>query len=57
MKHQQNAIEIVADAPITLRDFANCYPVIAYKTCAVLLSKLASRGLIRRVKFGLYGAA
>ena len=57
MTHQKNAIEIVQDAPITMRDFANCYPFLSYRKCAVLLSRLAGEGWIRRLKFGLYGAA
>ena len=57
MNHRQNAVDIVADAPISLRDFANCYPHLCYKKCSELLSHLARDGFIRRCKYGVYEAA
>ena len=57
MNHIQNAIEIVEDAPITVTDFSRCYPFLNYGRCSHLLSMLANAGMIRRLKFGLYGAA
>lgn len=57
MNHRRNAVEIVNDAPIGLRDFANCYPHLCYQKCSELLSKLASDGLIKRIRFGIYAGA
>ena len=56
MNHRLNALGIIADAPISLRDFSNCYPHLCYKKCGMLLSKMAYEGLIRRLAKGVYGA-
>ena len=56
MNHDENAIEIVTDAPISLRDFANCYPHLCYQKCGELLSNLVRQGCIERCKFGVYQA-
>ena len=55
MNHRLNALGIIADAPISLRDFCNCYPHLCYKKCGMLLSKMAYEGLIQRISFGVYG--
>ena len=57
MNHRINAVEIVNDAPIGLRDFAKCYPHLTYRKCARLLSILASDGLIKRLRHGIYAGA
>ena len=56
MNHRENAIEIVADAPISLRDFADCYPYLCYQKCGELLSGLVFEGIIERKKHGVYQA-
>lgn len=57
MTHRINAMEIIADAPIGLADFANCYPALCYSNCAKLLSSLVQDGFIRRVRKGVYEVA
>lgn len=47
MNHLKNAIEIVADAPITADDFANCYTQLSREFCKFLLDALAAAGVLR----------
>lgn len=47
MNHLKNAIEIVADAPITADDFADCYTDLPREFCRFLLESLAAAGVLR----------
>lgn len=47
MNHLKNAIEIVADAPITADDFADCYTQLPRSDCYFLLRLLAGAGILR----------
>lgn len=47
MNHLKNAIEIVADAPITADDFANCYTHLPRAFCHFLLESLVAAGVLR----------
>ena len=49
MMHRLNALGIIADAPISLRDFSNCYPHLCYSKCGKLLSEMVYEGLIKRL--------
>ena len=57
MMHRLNALGIIADAPISLRDFSNCYPHLCYSKCGKLLSEMVYEGLIKRLFKGIYGVA
>ncbi len=46
MNHLKNAIEIVADAPITAEDFADCYTNLSRVDCYFLLQLLTSAGIL-----------
>ena len=46
MNHLKNAIEIVADAPITADEFANCYTDLPRSDCYFLLKLLAGAGIL-----------
>jgi len=46
MNHLKNAIEIVADAPITAEDFADCYTHLPRSECYFLLTLLAGAGIL-----------
>ncbi|MFN5350072.1 MAG: hypothetical protein ACK5A0_11105 [Polaromonas sp.] len=47
MNHIKNAIEIVADAPITADDFANCYTQLPREFCLFLLESLTAAKVLR----------
>lgn len=47
MNHMKNAIEIVADAPITADDFANCYTQLSREFCHFLLESLVAARVLR----------
>lgn len=47
MNHMKNAIEIVADAPITADDFASCYTILSRELCHFLLESLAAARVLR----------
>lgn len=47
MNHMKNAIEIVADAPITADDFADCYTLLPRSDCHFLLRLLAGAGILQ----------
>lgn len=47
MNHLKNAIEIVADAPITADDFADCYTHLPRAMCHFLLESLAAAGILQ----------
>ena len=55
MNHRLNALGIITDAPISLRDFSSCYPHLCYSKCAKLLSEMIHKGLIKRLAKGVYG--